>query len=209
MDNTGLMEKLKDSTRAMHDSAEGSQFQGRLANGALPRQLYIDYLEQLYLVHSKLEQAIRKTAGDKTKNIVSDDQLQEPFLRQDLESFGKSVQEIKPLSATSKLLSQIDELAKTCPVALLGMHYVLLGSKHGGKFVAKTCQDSYNLVDGKGALYFDPYGPNFMPIWKTFKESMNDLPLEDGEIDKVCSAAGQMFNSIGEIGGELMPAAHR
>ena len=89
------------------------------------------------------------------------------------------------------------------------MHYVLLGSKHGGKFVAKACQDSYNLVDGKGALYFDPYGPNFMPIWKTFKESMNDLPLNEGEIDKVCSAAGQMFNSIGEIGNELMPAAHR
>ncbi|MBX9686221.1 MAG: biliverdin-producing heme oxygenase [Candidatus Obscuribacterales bacterium] len=204
-----LMEKLKESTRAMHDSAEASAFQGKLTNGALPKELYVLYLEQLYLVHRKLEECIKQCAQQDAKfsAIVSSEQLQEPFLKLDLQSFNRNIEAIQPLSSTTELLNYMEELSKTYAPALLGMHYVLLGSKHGGKFVAKNCQESYQLNASAGAKYFDPYGQNFMPIWKDFKESMNQLSLEDGEEEQFCGAAAKMFLAVTKIGNELMPKA--
>jgi heme oxygenase len=211
MENTGLMERLKDSTRAIHDSAESSQFQGHLTNGALPQNVYADYLAQLYLVHSYLEQEINKhsASGACFAGVLTSDQLQVPFLKEDLQNFGRSTDEITPLNATKKLLDLMTALSKSQPVALLGMHYVLLGSKHGGKFVARNCQEAYKLPDGRGAKYFDPYGPNFMPIWKSFKESMNNLNLNESDSAQTCDAAAKMFSAIGEIGAELMPVARK
>ncbi len=199
-----LMEKLKESTRSMHNSAESSKFQSWLAHGKLSESVYADYLEQLYLVHSLLEGEI-KNSGQESAAILTDNQLQEPFLRNDLEHFGRhQLGDSIALESTKKLLESIRKLSESCPVALLGMHYVLLGSKHGGKFIAKSCQDSYKLTDGIGAKYFDPYGQNFMPLWKNFKESMNRLELTEIQEEELCQAAGDMFLAIAEIGDEMM-----
>ncbi len=203
-----LMEHLKDNTRTMHDSAESSEFQGHLANGRLPQEAYASYLEQLYLVHGFLEQEITKhsNSGAFFAGVVSDDQLQVPFLEKDLKHFGRDLSKIKPVPATTAIINEMKELSKDCPVALLGMHYVLLGSKHGGKFIAKSCHDKYHLNDA-GAVYFDPYGQTFMPLWKEFKEAMNKLQISEADLQKTSDSAGKMFSAVGNIGAELMPLA--
>lgn len=204
-----LMEYLKDSTRAMHDSAEGSEFQGHLAHARLPLNSYVDYLEQLYLVHGFLEQEIRKHEGSSVcsfAGVVSDEQLQVPFLKKDLLHFKRDPATIKAVPATVAVIEEMKNLSANCPVALLAMHYVLLGSKHGGKFIAKSCQEKYQLADA-GVIYFDPYGQTFMPLWKAFKESMNKLSLSADERKESCNAAGKMFQAVGNIGAELMPLA--
>ncbi len=201
-----LMEHLKDNTRTMHDSAESSEFQGHLANGRLSEEAYVSYLEQLYLVHKFLEDEIAKHSaeGANFSGVVSSEQLQVPFLKKDIEHFGRDVDKIKPLPATNDVIEQMRKLSNDCPVALLGMHYVLLGSKHGGKFIAKSCQEKYKLEDA-GASYFDPYGQNFMPLWKKFKESMNELSVSESELQTTSDSAGKMFSAVGNIGAQLMP----
>lgn len=196
-----LMDRLKESTRAMHESAETSNFQGRLTNGALSLELYVLYLEQLYLLHAALEKGIDKNPV--ASKIVSEEQHQEPFLKEDLEQFGREPQKIYTLSSTNNFLSEIQRLSDSCPLALLGIHYVLLGSKHGGKFIARNCKESYKLRQESGVRYFDPYGQNFMPIWKAFKEEMNTLKLSSQEENEICAAASATFKAVYEIGKEL------
>ncbi|MFX9692342.1 biliverdin-producing heme oxygenase, partial [Acinetobacter baumannii] len=82
----------------------------------------------------------------------------------------------------------IDKLATRGP-ALLGSHYVLLGSKHGGKYIAHSLQSKYHLNEGKGAIYFDPYGTNFQQIWKSFVAGMNELPLGSEDEEAMVLAA--------------------
>ena len=207
-----IMELLKESTAVMHDSAESSQFQAYLAQGQLPVDCYADYIEQLFLIHNDLEQSFteqQKKSPDCASSVVTQQQRQVEFLKEDLKALGRDVQQVKCLSSTKDILDAIHQFKLSQPAALLGMHYVLLGSKHGGKFIAKTCQESYRFNDGAGVRYFDPYGPNFMPIWKEFKDSMNQLKLNQEEVDEMCKAAGMMFSSIGRIGNELMPTAVR
>lgn len=126
-------------------------------------------------------------------------------MKKDLECLGRDAKKINALPATQRLLEKIREQTKSSPYALLGMHYVLLGSKHGGKFIAKICQEKYQFSDGLGVCYFDPYGPNFMPIWKSFREEMNQHQFEPEEIERICAAAATMFRAVTEIGDELMP----
>jgi heme oxygenase len=114
---------------------------------------------------------------------------------------GKDLSDVKPLTSTASLLDDIMLYSRECPEALLGMHYVLLGSKHGGKFIARNVQTNY----GKPTVYFDPYGAAFMSIWREFKERMNTLDLSESTVDSVCVAAGKMFGRITEIGMEMMP----
>lgn len=203
-----IMERLKESTARMHSAAESSPFQGHLAKGQLPVDLYADYLEQLYLIHKTLEAEIARHGqeGAQFARAVKDDQLQEDFLKRDLQAMKRDLEKVKALPATRKILDSIARFSASHPVALVGMHYVLLGSKHGGKFVAKSCQESYQFPDGVGVLYFDPYGNNFMPVWKSFKESVNEFQLSDAESESMCEAAGLIFAGIGEIGAELLAA---
>lgn len=204
-----IMEQLKDSTAQMHDAAESSQFQAYLAQGQLPISVYADYLEQLFFIHKALEDCFSELQkkGHKASAVVTAPQLQEQFLRDDLQALERNIATAKTVPATRKILGQIEQLAANQPSALLGMHYVLLGSKHGGKFIAKTCQDAYKFKEGAGARYFDPYGSNFMPVWKEFKEAVNNLTLSEEEKAEMCKAAGSMFVGIGQIGGELMATA--
>lgn len=199
-----LMEALKESTAPMHNSAEGSQFQSILTNGKLPREVYAEYLGQLFLVHLQLESEMRKHSS--LASVLTDEQYQVEFLKIDLQVLGRDVDSITALTSTQSLLSLIADASNNCPEALLGMHYVLLGSKHGGKFVAKNVQVSYSLQNGAGSTYFDPYGNAFMPIWRQFKDQMNKLELSQSTADTVCNAAADMFRHITLIGEELMPS---
>lgn len=198
-----LMESLKESTAPMHNSAEGSRFQSLLTNGKLPLEVYADYLGQLFLVHSHLEDAMRNHAS--CAKVLTNEQYQVEFLKKDLTVLGRETSSVSALASTRSLLDLIAAAAQNCPEALLGMHYVLLGSKHGGKFVAKNVQVSYALEDGAGNTYFDPYGNSFMPIWRQFKDDMNKLELPPQTADTVCKAAADMFRHITMIGDELMP----
>jgi heme oxygenase len=199
-----LQETLKSSTRGFHDAAEGHNFQGLLAQALLPLDDYKRYLEQLFLVHSILEEKIRENwkADPRLSAVVLENQMQEPFLKKDLEFLKTDYRKIAPLPSTAKFTQQIEAAAKSNPISLLGFHYVLLGSKHGGKFIAKNVREKYSFT-GSGAIYFDPYGDQFMPCWKTFINALNEAPLSDTDTASVIEAAKMTFLSIGDIGSEL------
>lgn len=201
-----LMEELKDSTRALHDGAEGHQFQHLLVQGKLSQPAYKLYLEQLLCVHERLEELLDKCVREDARlsSVINQQQYQVAFIKQDLCHFQMVAAETTILSSTKKFLQELDAAYLKYPLSLLGYHYVLLGSKHGGKMVARNLQFSYDLQDGSGAIYFDPYGGLFMDIWLGFKNGMNTLSLSPAERDAICQAAKDMFVAVTAIGAEVL-----
>ncbi len=204
-----IMQALKERTREHHNNAEGQEFQRQLAAGELRRDIYIGYLGQLFLIHKRLETRLRQQQASLPgiSQVLSDDQLQVPFLQQDLEFFGAKTEGLQPLTATSELLQKIDAAAENSPIALLGFHYVLLGSKHGGKFIAHSLQEKYRLNEGRGATYFDPYGTNFQQIWKSFTADFNAVEMSQADQEAVIQAATDTFLSISRLSEELLDNA--
>jgi heme oxygenase len=206
MQTMTLSENLKTSTRPYHDAAEGSIFQSCLTAGSLPLSLYGSYLGQLFLVHDRLEKFIKdgEKTDDRFSRVVSEVQYQVPYLSEDLSTLGLEPGTLKPLAATGKFLSVIDAAASNKPISLLGIHYVLLGSKHGGKFIAKNLKEHYGF-NGEGTRYFDPYGDTFMTHWRAFIASLNEISVAPDEADQIVETAKQTFTAVGAIGKELEP----
>jgi heme oxygenase len=198
------MENLKSTTRADHDSAEGHDFQRLLFSGQLPYETFCDYVGQLFVLHKALEDELKVAKTDeRVRKVLGDWQFQEGFLNSDLIALGRKSSECKPLPATEKIIDAIKATGKKHPIALLGYHYVLLGSKHGARMICPNLKKSYNLDGHSGTLYFDPYEGKFMQLWGEFKESMNQNQLNEAETAEILNAAKLMFIAMGEIGEGL------
>lgn len=199
-----LMENLKATTRADHDSAEGHDFQRLLFSGQLPYDTFCDYVGQLFVLHKALEDELKAGLSDeRIKKVLGEWQYQEGFLDKDLTALGRKSADCKPLPATAKIIDAIRETSKKHPIALLGYHYVLLGSKHGARMICPNLKKSYNLEGSGGTLYFDPYEGQFMKLWGEFKDSMNKNELNEAETAEILDAAKLMFRAMGEIGEGL------
>jgi len=198
------MENLKATTRADHDSAEGHDFQRLLFSGQLPYETFCDYVGQLFVLHKALEDELKVALKDKrVEKVMGDWQYQEGFLDKDLTALGRKSADAKPLAATAKIIESIKSTGKKHPIALLGYHYVLLGSKHGARMICPNLKKSYNLDGAGGTLYFDPYEGQFPKLWNEFKDSMNANELDEAETAEILDAAKLMFRAMGEIGEGL------
>jgi heme oxygenase len=199
---TTLHEHLKESTRRLHEGAEANHFQGALAQGKLSLASYKSYLQQLTYFHERFERMLKEAAKkDKlVSSVVEDDYFQLPYLQADLKALNISAQEPAVAAIDECLSSQ--QLAQS-PVGLIGLLYVLLGSKHGAKFIAHNVKQAYSLSNG-GYTYFDPYGERFRTVWTGFTGKLNALPDEAQIKDAALYGARAGFELFVSIGDELL-----
>ncbi len=200
-----IMERLKGATEDLHRMAEGRDLQRLLVRGTLPRPLYEAYLAQMHLVHAALEDRIREVAAKHPAFVVLRDyHWRQGQLRADLEFLGGKVAPIEPRPAARALIEHIDREAADCPVALLGMLYVLEGSTNGSKFIARSIGKAYGLSAGPGLSYLDPHGDLQRDRWLTFKQDMNAVDLSENEKTRIVAAAKVTFQAIADLSDELM-----
>jgi heme oxygenase len=191
---------LKEGTKQTHNEAESNDFQRQLASAELSLDTYGKYLGQLYLVHDFLEHQL---ADNKMLNqVVTPDQFQAGYLQRDLTALGINANEVQPLQSTTEILFRMEQSQRKNPISLLGHHYVLFGSKHGGKYIAVQLRKAFNF-DSAGCLYFDPYGTTFQSHWSDFRSAMDKLVTTSTVAELVLHSARDMFRYVGALGSEL------
>lgn len=202
--SNGIMNRLRDETRAQHEHAESRPFEQALAGGRLPRELYIENLGQRLCMHDALETPLRQLVArdPRLAGVVRDEQYQAPNLRADLEFFSVRAADIRPRPAVAALAHAIERAAIDEPLALLGFFYVFEGSKNGAHFLAQRLRAAYQL-ERDGLRYFDPHGDNQRPLWHAFKARMDLVPLTPGEADAIVAAAKTTFDRVAEVEDEI------
>jgi len=203
-----VMQRLRESTRDLHDAAEHHDFQRAFAQGSLPKDRYVSYLEQMYLVHKSLEQQLRKAAetSEAVRSVVDERQYQVPYLVEDLEFFEVDPDSIEPLAGTQRLIDEIEQMAAQ-PASLLGLHYVLEGSNNGSRFIARGLMPAYGLAPGPGLRYLDPYGDEQRERWQAFRATMDEVGFSQEDSDRLLEAARHMFQGIVYISDDLLAEA--
>jgi len=201
----GIGDRLKEETKELHASAESHEFQRAFGSGKLPREGYVRYLSQMYLVHRALESKIKATQNSTPalSAVISDRNFRETDLESDLHYFGVDPVTVTPTKATSALIARFETAADENPDALLGYHYVLEGSNNGNTFIARGIRKAYNLSDTEGTRYLDPYGDQQRPMWMQYKQAMAGLTLTDEQADRIVESAKDLFRAIGQLSGEL------
>lgn len=195
-----LHQYLKESTRPNHSAAESHPFQSALANARLSREAYADYLQQLRALHKGFEAKLA-LAAERDANVgsvVRPEHYQVRFLDNDLRAL--KVGNGEPLDCVKRFVDATQFNLE--PVSLLGVLYVLLGSKHGGRFIAHNVQQAYEFTDA-GHTYFNPYGEAFRELWQQFTAGLNALELTEAQRQAVLHGASATFDVFGEIGQEV------
>lgn len=203
-----VMDRLRDATMESHKAAERHPLQAALATGRLPRDQFVRQHAQLYLVHAALEAELMRHAAaiPAIASVVKLYQVSAPYLAADMRAFGVNPAQITPSPATSATIARIGTIAATDPIALLGMQYVLEGSKNGAKFLSKVVMKAYELAPGQGCLYMDPYGPHQRAYWQRFKDDMNAIAFTEEQTLAMIASAREMFDAIAAIGSDVLSA---
>jgi heme oxygenase len=211
LDSTPIMDRLKVSTRTLHDEAEQGAFNRDLVRGRLPLAVYVESLAQLWEIHRTLEGHLRSVAGTspRVRAVLRDYHYQQPYLLEDLAYFGRNPEAVQPLDATRSLKDRVDEAAGRAPICLLGFQYVFEGSNNGSKFLAKAVRRAYGLDDSNGTRYLDPYGERQPAYWQAFKADMNAQDFTPVECDALVEGARAAFQGVIELHRALYGSAAR
>ncbi len=203
MSDTTVMTRLRTETRDLHDTAEGRRFQQRMVAGELSRGDFADWLGQMLVIHRELEARLVEHRDDPRFAAVRDEQMQAPYLRDDLAVLGVEDTAITALPATRRLVADIVRASREDPLALLGFHYVLEGSNNGNRFIADKLLPALDLTPTRGGRYLAPYGDDQPAKWRQFKADMNAVGFATAETDTLVAAARRMFEGVSEISDEL------
>lgn len=202
----GLGDRLRESTRGLHDAAETHEFQRSFAAGKLPREQYVRYLAELVHVYAALEKSIAELRSfvPELAGVIRDQHFREKDLQADLEFLGYRPNGQPLLTSTRRMVEHIEKCAAERPIKLLGFHYVLEGSNNGSKFIARNVARAYGLQPGRGLAYLDPYGDQQRDVWQQYKQDMASLNLTGEQTEAVVEAARQMFEAIASMSSELL-----
>lgn len=200
VDNRPITQRLKEDNWDLHEQAEHDRVPQAMVNGEISREGYVELLKQMWVINRALDSAL--VAARETTPIINDlipdRQLQEPYLRADLEHFGVDVSTIEPTDAALVMLDHVKHLSESDPHALFGLHYVREGANNGNKFVAMKLKKAWgvDLESRDGFRYLDPYGKEQRPLWEAWKARLADYPLTEPEKDSVFNGARSMFERI-------------
>jgi len=203
-----IMDMLREETRPLHNQTEDNDFQKSLFSGSLPKEQFVEYLGQMYLIHKALEDALSelRMSSPIVASVIADHQYQQTYLQEDLAAAEVQVEELKPLAATKTLIHHIENLKSKQPMALLGCEYVLFGSKHGAKLLSKQIA-KYGLAKEGSSNYFDPYGDKFSGYWQDFKVKMNSAQFSLTEQKDAINGAKDMFSGLSKVFDDLLSFA--
>lgn len=204
MEPTGVMDRLRDETADLHRAAEGQPFQRRLFAGEVSRGEYAGWLVQMFHLHRVLEEHLLPLMhSDSRFAAITEEQLQEPYLKADLAALDISADLLPPpVPSLAGFIDQIVREASTSPLSLLGYHYVLEGSNNGNRFLARRLVPELSLQQG-GARFLEPYGAEQPAVWAAFKQSMAGIGFSTAEIDLLVVAARRMFEAISALSADL------
>lgn len=200
-----LMGRLRVETEQMHHEAEQRPVEKALLAGTLPLETYQAWLAQRGHFHSVLENALttacRKDA--RLARLITPTQYQAENVRADLSYFKVDLAAHPPLNCVTAAQPTLEQWATAAPSRLLGVHYVLEGSKNGGRYLARSIQRAYNLPGPDGLRYLDPHGEQQRPLWQAFKDAVNAETFSSEEADAIVAAAQQTYRWVSAIDDAL------
>ena len=201
--DSGICDRLKQETQALHDVAEKHPFQQALVAGQLTQQAYGRFLAQMFHLHRSLERCIADSGHPAVPTVIKPLHFQSLRLIQDMDHLELEDRTATP--GTEKLITEIELMVRKRPAALLGFHYVLEGSNNGSRFIARSIRRAFGFTEA-GTLFLDPYGDEQRPIWMDYRAALNAVDFTMEESQAVLTAAKRMFQGVAALCDDLEPA---
>lgn len=207
MAGRALMTELLEATRDAHDRLEALPYSVALSRHELPIESYVGHLRTMAVIHSVLEHELPVEFDTRIASVWDDSMRRLPALKRDLDYFASSNTRDIPASHTvaNRIADRLFERSLESPLSMLGYLYVFEGSSLGGRVLSHWVSRTFNLTDGRGYAYLQPYGDDLQSHWQTFAGRMNQLQLSDRERAMIVDAAQEAFRLVSDLFDALYP----
>ncbi len=183
-----ISERLRAETSGHHDAIENAKRFSRLGSDDFSLPEYVGILEKFFGFYKPLEELFRQHP-DVLDALDYERRFKLPLLKRDLLHLGHTEESLESIEIC-RSLPRVDTRAQA-----LGCIYVMEGSTHGSQFIAKRLLEKLPLQDG-GLSFYEGYGKDTMPQWKTFKAYLDETVDKDAEGNDVVAAAAQTFEAL-------------
>lgn len=212
--SVNLATQLREGTKKSHSMAENVGFVKCFLKGVVEKTSYRKLVGNLYFVYGAMEEEMDKL---RDHPIVSKIYYAELNRKQSLEKdllfyYGPNWrQEVKISAAGRAYVDRIHEIAGWNPELLVAHSYTrYLGDLSGGQILKKIAQNAMNLQDGGTAFYEFADIPDEKAFKNTYRQAMNDLPIDQATADRIVEEANAAFGMnmkmFNELEGNLIKA---
>jgi heme oxygenase len=209
-----LATQLREGTKKSHSMAENVGFVKCFLKGVVEKNSYRKLVSNLYFVYSAMEEEMDKLKDHPILSQIYYPELnRKDSLERDLQFYYGSNwrNEIKPSSACNAYVERIKEVAQNQPELLVAHSYTrYLGDLSGGQILKKIAQQAMNLNEGGTAFYEFENIPDEKAFKSTYRQAMNDLPIDQATAERIVDEANKAFGMnmslFNELEGNLIKA---
>ena len=193
-----LAADLKEGTKKSHSAAENTKFVAGFLRGVVDEESYRKLIQDFYFIYSALEEEMERLEVDIFLSPINFSELDRvKHLKKDLRYYyGPNWnQTIKPSQACVQYVERIHEVADSNePYLLVGHHYTrYLGDLSGGQILKTIAEKALDLTDGGLAFYEFPDIEDKKQFKETYRATLNLLPLDQSDVDKIIVEANYSF----------------
>ena len=154
---TGLADRLRSETRALHAEAERSPFMAALLRGRMERPGYVALLRNLAAIYAVLEPALAHHASHPALAPMRLAALgRSEALRADIALLDFTAEPAPLATTTGTYVSRLQELDSVRPDLLLAHAYVrYLGDLSGGQLLRRVVARSPALAGSRAIAFYD------------------------------------------------------
>ena len=205
--SSGLAERLRTETRALHTMVERQGVMGQMLRGGVDVSVYCSLLRNLHPIYGALEAALARHDSDPCVALVFSPALRRaPALATDLDELDRpDWREMAPAPATRAYVERLHALDRGGSRALIAHAYVrYLGDLSGGQAVRRVVAARYGLQGGRGTHFYD-FGPDEVAVGlkRAFREGLASMPVSAPDIDLIVAEARQAFVRHGALFDQL------
>jgi heme oxygenase len=213
--SSNLAIKLREGTKKSHTMAENVGFVKCFLKGVVEKNSYRNLVKNLYFVYSAMEEEMEQHRQHPILSKIYFPQLnRKKSLEQDLAYYyGTNWREqISASPAAEEYIQRIRDLSNSAPEMLVAHSYTrYLGDLSGGQILKGIAQRAMNLTDGQGTAFYEFQDIDDEKAFKaTYRQAMNDLPIDDTTAEKIVDEANAAFamnmKLFQELNGNLIKA---
>lgn len=212
---SNLATKLREGTKKSHSMAENVGFVKCFLKGVVEKTSYRKLVTNLYFVYSAMEEEMEKLKDHPIVSKIYYPQLnRKNSLEQDLAYYYGSNwrEQIAPSEAGKAYVARIREVSANNPELLVAHSYTrYLGDLSGGQILKGIAQNAMKLDDGNGTAFYEFADISDEKAFKnTYRQAMNDLPVDEATADRIVDEANDAFKMnmgmFNELEGNLIKA---
>jgi len=213
--SSNLATKLREGTKKAHTMAENVGFVKCFLKGVVEKNSYRKLVANFYFVYSAMEEEMERHRQHPILSKIDFQQLnRKRSLEQDLQFYyGVNWREQIDLSPAGKeYVQRIREISASEPELLIAHSYTrYLGDLSGGQILKGIAQRAMNLSEGQGTAFYEFKDiPDEKQFKATYRQAMNELPIDDATADRIVDEANAAFGMnmklFQELEGNLIKA---